>query len=83
LETDSLTVELTPLLPLSDFVIGSLSDFQSHNHQSHNRSIYLFHFFVRRVLAATAAEFLEFQPLGRRLAVLRRRIVPLFAVTTL
>jgi hypothetical protein len=43
----------------------------------------LFHFFVRRVLAATAAEFLEFQPLGRRLAVLRRRIVPLFAVTAL
>jgi hypothetical protein len=35
------------------------------------------------VLAATAAEFLEFQPLGRRLAVLRRRIIPLFAVTAL
>jgi hypothetical protein len=26
LETDSLTVELTPLLPLSDFAIESLSD---------------------------------------------------------
>jgi len=26
---------------------------------------------VRRVLAATAAEFLELQPLGRRLPVLR------------
>jgi hypothetical protein len=35
------------------------------------------------VLAATAAEFLEFQPLGRRFAVLRGRIVPLFAVTAL
>jgi hypothetical protein len=35
------------------------------------------------VLAATAAEFLEFQPLGRRLAVLRGRIVPLFAITAL
>jgi hypothetical protein len=35
------------------------------------------------VLTATAAEFLEFQPLGRRFAVLRRRIVPLFAVTAL
>ena len=43
----------------------------------------LFHFFVRRVLPATAAEFFELQPLGRRLAVLGRRIVPLFAVTAL
>jgi hypothetical protein len=43
----------------------------------------LFHFFVRRMLAATAAEFLELQPLGRRLPVLGRRIVPLFAVTAL
>jgi hypothetical protein len=38
---------------------------------------------MRRVLTATAAEFLEFQPLGRRLAVLRGRIIPLFAITTL
>jgi hypothetical protein len=43
----------------------------------------LLNFFVRGVLAATAAEFLEFQPLGRRFAVLRRRIVPLFAITAL
>jgi hypothetical protein len=43
----------------------------------------LLNFFVRGVLAATAAEFLEFQPLGRRFAVLRCRIVPLFAVTAL
>jgi len=43
----------------------------------------LFHFFVRRVLAATAAELLEFQPLGRRFAVLGRRIIPLFAITAL
>jgi hypothetical protein len=35
------------------------------------------------VLAATAAEFFEFQPLGRRLAVLRGRIIPLFAITAL
>ena len=35
------------------------------------------------VLTATAAELLEFQPLGRRFAVLRRRIVPLFAITAL
>jgi hypothetical protein len=38
---------------------------------------------MRRVLAATAAEFLEFQPLGRRLPILGRRIVPLFAITAL
>ena len=43
----------------------------------------LFHFLMRRVLAATGAEFLEFQPLGRRLPVLGRRVIPLFAVTAL
>jgi len=43
----------------------------------------LFHFFMDSVLAATAAEFLELQPLGRRLAVLRGRIIPLFAITAL
>jgi hypothetical protein len=43
----------------------------------------LFHFFMRRMLAATAAELLEFQPLGRRLPILGRRVVPLFAVATL
>jgi hypothetical protein len=82
LETDSLTVELTPLLPLSDFVIGPSSDFQFAQSPI-TQSLNLFNFFVGGVLAATAAEFLEFQPLGRRLAVLRCRIVPLFAVTAL
>jgi hypothetical protein len=43
----------------------------------------LLNFFMRGVLTATAAEFLEFQPLGRRLAVLRCRIIPLFAITAL
>jgi hypothetical protein len=43
----------------------------------------LFHFFMRRVLAATAAEFFEFQPLGRRLAIFRGRVVSLLALTTL
>jgi hypothetical protein len=43
----------------------------------------LLHFFVRRVLAATAAEFLEFQPLGRRLPVLGCRVIALFAITAL
>jgi hypothetical protein len=43
----------------------------------------LFHFLVRRVLAATAAEFLELQPLRRRLPVLGGRIIPLFAIAAL
>jgi hypothetical protein len=43
----------------------------------------LFHFFMRRMLAATAAELLELQPLGRRFPVLGGRIVPLFAITAL
>jgi hypothetical protein len=52
---------------------------QSKNHQS----TILFNLFMRRVLAATVAEFLEFQPFGRRLPILGRRVVPLFAVTAL
>jgi hypothetical protein len=38
---------------------------------------------MRRVLAATAAEFLEFQPFCCRFAVFGRRIIPLFAITAL
>ena len=38
---------------------------------------------MRRVLAATAAELFEFQPLGHRLAILGLRVVPLFAITAL
>jgi hypothetical protein len=38
---------------------------------------------MRRVLAATAAEFLEFQPLRRGLPILGGRIIPLFAITAL
>ena len=43
----------------------------------------LFHFFMGGVLAATVAELLELQPFGRRLPILGRRVVPLFAVTAL
>ena len=43
----------------------------------------LFHFFMRRMLAAPAAELLQFNPVRRRLAVLGRRIIPLFAITAL
>jgi hypothetical protein len=55
----------------------------SDNQQSKLSNQQLFNFFMRRVLAATAAEFLELQPLSRRLPILGRRIVPLFAVTAL
>jgi hypothetical protein len=43
----------------------------------------LFHFFMRRMLAATAAEFLQFQPLGHGLPVLSLRVIPLFAIAAL
>jgi hypothetical protein len=43
----------------------------------------LLHFLMRRVLAATVAELLEFQALGRRFPILGGRVVPLFAVTAL
>jgi hypothetical protein len=52
--------------------------------KSPDRSItQLFHFLMRRVLAATVAEFFEFQPLRRRLPVLGRRIIALFAIAAL
>jgi hypothetical protein len=38
---------------------------------------------MQRVLAAPAAELLQFQPVRRRFAVLGLRIVPLFAITAL
>jgi len=50
---------------------------------AHARLTASFHFFVRRVLAATAAELLELQPLGGRLPVLGSRVIPLFAITAL
>ena len=44
---------------------------------------WLLNLFMRRVLAAPAAELLQLQPVRRRFAVLGLRIVPLFAITTL
>jgi hypothetical protein len=55
----------------------------SSNQQAKISNQQLFHFFVRRVLAAAVAKLLELQPLRRRLPILGRRIVPLFAVTAL
>ncbi len=43
----------------------------------------LFNFFVRRVLAADAAELFQLKALRHRLPVLGRRIVPLFAISAL
>ena len=48
-----------------------------------NDSIALLHFFMRCMLAATAAELFKFQTVLCRFAVLGLRIVPLFAITTL
>jgi hypothetical protein len=69
LETDSLTVELTPLYLRS-------ADASSALHE-------LFHFLVRRMLPATVAEFLQFQPLGHGFTVLGLRVIALFAITAL
>ena len=38
---------------------------------------------MRRMLAAPAAELLQFQPVRRRFAVLGLRIIPLFAIAAL
>jgi hypothetical protein len=43
----------------------------------------LFHFFMRRMLPATLAEFLQLHAIRSRLPVLGSRIVPLFAITAL
>jgi hypothetical protein len=91
LETDSLTVELTPLKPIGNFVICNLvigkptqsfAGFQLPNYPI-TKLQNLLHFLVRRVLAAPVAKLLQFQPIRRRFAVLRGRVIPLFALTTL
>jgi hypothetical protein len=52
--------------------------------KSLDRSIaQLFHFFMRRVLAAAATELFKLQAFRRRLPVLGGRIIPLFAITAL
>jgi hypothetical protein len=43
----------------------------------------LLNLFMRRMLAAPPAELFHFQPVRRRFAVLRSRIIPLFAITAL
>jgi hypothetical protein len=83
LETGSLTVELTPLKS----VVGGRDQWSEIKTAFWplvtDQWTLLFHFFMRRMLAATAAEFLELEPLRRRFSVLGRRIIPLFAITAL
>jgi hypothetical protein len=68
LETDSLTVELTPLCLRSAYAFVRAP---------------LFHFFMRRMLAAAVAELFQLQPLRHGLPVLGGRVIPLFAITAL
>jgi hypothetical protein len=44
---------------------------------------WLLNLFVRGMLAAPGAELFQLQPIGCRFAVLRFRIIPLFAITAL
>jgi hypothetical protein len=44
---------------------------------------YLFYFFMRRMLPAAVAEFLQFQPLRHGLPILGRRIISFLALTAL
>src|SRR5580700_986172 len=77
LETDSLTVELTPLESLPNCMICEL--FNSKILQSVN----LFYFLMRRMLPAVVAEFLQLQPLRHSLPILGGRIIPFLALTAL
>jgi hypothetical protein len=43
----------------------------------------LFRLFVTSVFAATAAELAEFQPIGRGLLILGRRVIPTFTILAL
>src|SRR3981081_1664852 len=80
LETDSLTVELTPLLFHPNLVRCSQDPSRRTLGMTPAAS---FNLFMRRVLTATAAELLKLQPLRHRLPILRLRVVPLFAITAL
>jgi hypothetical protein len=56
-------------------------EFPINNQKSRNQQ--LLHFFMRRMLPATLAEFFQLDTIRSRLPVLRGRIVPLFAITAL
>jgi hypothetical protein len=71
LETDSLTVELTP--PWCG----------TRDEQPRSEIRRLLRFLVIRVLAAGIAELREFEAACGRLLILRRRVVPVFAIGAL
>jgi hypothetical protein len=90
LETGSLTVELTPLdssgnLAICNLVISARASAAPSALQNYpiTKLPKLFHFLMRRMLPATAAELLHLQPVRQSFAVFGRRIIPLFALTTL
>jgi hypothetical protein len=68
-----LTVELTPLKELRNS-ISQFPDFSITR---------LLHFFMVRMFPAPLAKFAELQTIRRGLAVLGRRVIPLFANTAL
>ena len=70
LETDVLTVDTIPLwsLPTGSLPTGKWSSLG---------------LFVTCVLAATATEFAEFQPVGCGLLILCRHVIPALAILTL
>jgi hypothetical protein len=94
LETDSLTVELTPLKQLQKTSLPTpkrLSDDRESYHGSHRQQKHqnfsqkmgLLGLFVGRVLPAALAELRELETASGRLLVLRRRVIALFAIRTL
>jgi hypothetical protein len=73
---------------LSNCVIESLGNFKilkpfSITQLQNSPITQLFHFFMRRMLPAPGTELFKLQPVRLSFAVLRRRIIPLFAITAL
>jgi hypothetical protein len=91
LETDSLTVELTPLFysfqlsALSFLNVGAICHNQPKSCWllTKRQSLELLSFLMSRVLPAALTELREFQTTGGRLLVLRRRVITLLALTAL
>ncbi len=81
LETDSLTVELTPLW-CSIRIRRRIERLRARKGAAAGRPV-LLGFLMCRVLAAAVAELLELETASGRLLVLRRRVVPLLAIRAL
>jgi hypothetical protein len=58
--------------------LTELATIKNRNHQSQ-----LFDLFMRRMLPATPAKLFQLDPIRRRLPVLGRRVIALFALTAL